>query len=334
MSEVKEQGSTAMPEMARLILTNRLPCALLAVAMLTAAYWFGLLFGNIPVLGFLMILVGLLLHVLVPSVFAIAVFGGGLGYSLQVGGIAALMLLLVSSGSIDATLIFAGFFVLLPVATAYTMQKMGLNQAVALLAILMFFLFVAALMVGMEKEGLEAFVMQLFKPVFDSMVANLPVGEVAAVDSLHQLQSWMVKIFPGMLVFSLWLAWLSSIVFARSIAKKYGFYQGDTSHILKLFLPKQWIYVLLFLFITTMFAVDDLHYIASNGLLVTLGLVAVQGVVVAHAWLKSRGMTNSIMMMYMMLFFWSAIVLVFVFVGLLDFWFNFRRNMVSTTGEK
>jgi len=323
-----------MPSLLDFVLTKRVPCALMIVAMLTSAYWFNVLFGNIPLVGFLLMLMGLLLHLAVPGVFALILFGGGLTFSLQVGGIAALLLLLLSAGSVNTVLIFLALFVIIPVYAAQTVQRQGLGQASWLLAISLFITVIVALMIAADAEGIQGFILQLFKPMFDSMVATLPVGDAEALAALRELQDIIVKSFPGLLVISIWLTWWGDILYARKVAKGYGFYQGDESSMLELVLPKKLVYVLFALAVVAGMSDGDVQYLAANGLLVLAGLIAVQGVSVAHTWLKSRGMMNTIVVMYVMLFIWSVVVVAFVFIGLLDIWFNFRRNIVPTTGEK
>jgi len=64
------------------------------------------------------------------------------------------------------------------------------------------------------------------------------------------------------------------------------------------------------------------------------GLLALQGVSVAHLWIRARGMRVTLFVMYLLLLIWSAMVLPFIIVGLLDIWFDFRRNSVSANGEE
>ncbi len=334
MNQEPELIGKSMPKMVEFFLTNRIPCAFMVVMMLTSAYWFNLLFANIPLLGFLLLLVGMVLHLAVPGVFALVLFGGGLTYSLQVGGIATLLLLLLSSGSFYAALVFISLFVVFPVMTALVMQYQGLGRASWMLAVAMLLIVMIALIIGMDAGGIKAFVSQMFKPMFDTMISNLPVGETEAIAQTRQLQSLMVQVFPGLLVFSLWLIWWGNILFARKYAMEYGFYRGDTSTMLQLFLPKQLVYALLVFAALSNLTDGDLQYVALNGLLVLAGLIAVQGTAVVHAWLKSRGMMNTIIVMYVMLFIWSFVIVFFMIVGLLDVWFNFRRNIVPATGEK
>jgi len=267
-------------------------------------------------------------------VFALVLFGGGLLYSLQVGVIAAAFILFLSSGSMYLTLLFFVVFVVASSLTARVIQRQGLGQAAWLLAVLLFTVVTLALVIAMDTAGIQAFVSELFRPMFDDMVKSVPAAEIEAVESVRQLQGWVIKIFPGLLVFTLWVVWWGNIVYARKVAKQYHFYQGNESGMLEFTLPSVLVYVWLAFAAVALLATGDMQYIASNGLLVLSGLVAVQGVMVAHAWFKSRNMVNTIIVMYVMLFFWSAVVMLFMVVGLLDFWFKFRRNMVSTTGEK
>ena len=47
MSQEPLPKGVAMPRALDLFLTNRVLCAVLAVSMLTAVYWFNMLFGNL-----------------------------------------------------------------------------------------------------------------------------------------------------------------------------------------------------------------------------------------------------------------------------------------------
>jgi len=336
MNQPADQQRDPMPKLLEFLLTKHLPCAFLVVAMLTSAYWLNVVFGGIPLLGFLFVLVGMLLHLAVPSVFAMILFGGGLKYALQVGGIAALAILLISAGSMDATFIFLGLFVAIPILMGLALLRSGLASSAWLIAVLMFVAVLVGLVFAMNDEAssMQDFVLQMFKPMFDNMIAALPVGEVEAIASVRNLQDMMVQIFPGLLMFGFWMVWWSDLLFARKTAKKYGFYRGDESDVLSLSFPKYFVYLTLAFVMLASFSTGDMQYIASNALLLLLGLISVQGVVVAHVWLKHRRMTNTLILMYITLFFWSVVIAVFTIIGLLDFWFNFRRNAISATGEK
>lgn len=327
------QGAT-MPRALDLFLTNRVLCAVLAVLMLTAVYWFNILFGNLGLIAFILLIVGVLMHLAVPSLFALVSLGGGVKYSLQTGAIAGGLLLLLLSGSVSTVVVFILLFVLLPVFAARTMQRKGLGQAGWLLALVLFVGFATAMFVSASPQGLESFVSQQFKPVFAEMIAKIPAESKADIVAMQDLQTMMVKVFPGFFILGMWFIWWTDLIYARNIAQKYGFYQGDDSDILSFALPSMLAYVLLGFLGFANFATGNLQYLGISGAIVLAGLAAVQGVVVVHAWLKSREMVNTIIVMYVMLFFWSFVVVVFTLIGLLDMWFNFRRKFISATGEK
>ncbi len=334
MSQDPTEQGVMMPKIVDVFLTNKAFCALLAVLMLTAVYWLDMLFGNLRLIAFLFLLVGVLLHLLVPSLLALVSLGGGPQYSLQVGGIAALMLLVLSSGSVSTALVFFMLFALLPTMAAQAMQRQGLGQAAWLLAMILFVGFATAMVVGASPQDLEAFVHQQFKPMFDEMIARIPPEAKGDIASMHTLQGMMVKVFPGFFIFGLWMIWWGDLILARKIAQKYGFYQGVDSPVLSFALPKILVYVLLVLMGFANMATGNLQYLALSGVIVLAALIAVQGITVGHTWLKSKGMGNGVLVLYVMLFFWSFVLVIFTLIGLLDMWFNFRRNFVSATGEK
>lgn len=336
MNQPANKPTETMPKWLAFVLTKRVPCAFLVVAMLTSAYWLNVVLGGIPLLGFLFMLMGMMLHLAVPGVFAMVLLGGGLAYALQVGAIAALVILVISAGSWNAVLIFLGLFVAIPLMMGLALLRSGLASSAWLIAVAMFVAVSLGLVFAMNAEasGLQDFVLQMFKPMFDDMVAALPAGEAEAIGSVRKLQDIMVQIFPGLLMFGLWTIWWSDLLFARKTAKKYGFYRGDESDVLSLSFPKYLVYITLAFVMLASFTTGDMQYILSNGSLLLLGLISVQGIAVAHVWLKHRAMTNTLILMYITLFFWSMVIAVFTIIGLLDFWFNFRRNAISATGEK
>ena len=334
MSQEPVHNIQAMPKMMELFLTNRLPCAMLVLLMLTSVYWFNVLFGNVPLIGFVMLLLGSVLMMSVPIVFALVLFGGGVNFAMQVAGIVALAVFTLSAGSLSLTLIFLLLCAVIPVFSALLLQhEGGFQQSAWSLAIgLLVFTFVAMWLAS--DAGVKDWMQQILSPMFDNMLASVPAGETGVLQSIQSLRDVMGMIFPGLSVFSLWLTWWGNILFARKLAQKYGFYRGDECSMLYFRLPSKLVFTLLVLLALTNIASGDMQYIAMNSLLVLAGLIAVQGIAVAHMWLRSREMTNTIVIMYVMLFFWSAIVMLFLIVGLFDIWFNYRRNMLSTVGEK
>ncbi|MDQ7003838.1 MAG: DUF2232 domain-containing protein [Ghiorsea sp.] len=334
MSQEPLPQGIAMPKVLDLFLTNRVLCAVLSVFMLTSAYWFNVLFGNLGFIALIFLLVGVLLHLAVPSLFALISLGGGSKFGLQTGAIAGGLLLLILSGSMGVVVVFMLLFVLLPIVVARTMQRKGLGQAGWILALVMFIGFATAMLFNAGPEGMELLVQQQFKPVFDEMLAGIPPEAKSDLASMQSLQATMVSVFPGLFILGLWFVWWTGLMYARNVAQKYGFYQGDGRDTLSFALPNIVAYVLLLFLAFANLATGNLQYLALSGVIVLAGLLAVQGVMVVHAWLKSREMINTIVVMYIMLFFWSFVVVVFTLIGLLDMWFNFRRKLISATGEK
>jgi len=334
MNQEPSPQVTAMPKVVDVFLTNKVLCALLAVMMLTSAYWFDMLFGNLRMIAFFFLLAGVLLHLAVPSLFALVTLGGGLQYSLQAGGIAALLLLVLSSGSVYTSVVFMLLFVVLSGFAALTLQRQGLGQTAWLLILVLFFGVVFAMIGSATPQDMEVFVNQQFKPVFDEMIARVPPEAKSDIEAMQTLQVMMVKVFPGFFIFGLWLIWWSDVLLARKLAMRYGFYQGNTDDILSFALPKMLVVVLLIFMGFANLAVGNLQYAALAGVIVLASLLAMQGVIVVHVWLKRKAMTGAILVMYVMLFFWSVIVIIFALIGLFDIWFNFRRTFMSATGEK
>ena len=58
MSQEPLPKGVAMPRALDLFLTNRVLCAVLAVLMLTAVYWVNILFGNLGLIAFILLIVG------------------------------------------------------------------------------------------------------------------------------------------------------------------------------------------------------------------------------------------------------------------------------------
>jgi uncharacterized protein YybS (DUF2232 family) len=69
----------------------------------------------------------------------------------------------------------------------------------------------------------------------------------------------------------------------------------------------------------------SVQYLAVNCTLIAAGMLAVQGVAVAHVWLASRQLQIVGALVYVMLLIQPAMVLPFVVIGLLDIWFDYRR---------
>jgi uncharacterized protein YybS (DUF2232 family) len=76
----------------------------------------------------------------------------------------------------------------------------------------------------------------------------------------------------------------------------------------------------------------DAQYLAVGTAILGSGMLGLQGVAVAHSWLKLRQQPWMIVMMYMLLAMWSVLAIPFVLLGLMDVWFDYRRQMKSADG--
>ncbi|MDX8402270.1 MAG: DUF2232 domain-containing protein, partial [Mariprofundaceae bacterium] len=112
-----------------------------------------------------------------------------------------------------------------------------------------------------------------------------------------------------------------------------GFYAGAPGNALELRFGKGWVMAFMLALIGANFADGTVQYLAINAAVMIGGLMAAQGVAVVHAGLRAKQMQMAIGMMYLMLLLWSAMILPFVIVGLLDTWFDYRRNMPATGGQ-
>lgn len=326
-----------LPPFAQFLLTRRIPCAGLALVMFTAAIW-GTALSGVPLLALVMALLGLTLHMLTPALFALIVFGGGLIYALQVGVIAALVVVVITDFNLMSGAVFLLLYAALPALAAMGLARsnIGMKQSAQRLALGLFLATMTALLAGAASQGvsMHLFVEQLVEPLFSGVTSSIPVGEVAALDALEQTKVMTAWVLPGFMAFSLWLVWWLDLILARRIAVTYGFFRGDHSEMLMIRFDK--VAGITFLVTATLANIMDgsVQYIAISTAIMLGGLLALQGVSVAHLWIKARGMRVALFIMYLLLLIWSAMVLPFIIVGLLDIWFDFRRNISSAHGEE
>ncbi|MDT8376770.1 MAG: DUF2232 domain-containing protein [Mariprofundaceae bacterium] len=330
-----DQARTLSP-VAQFILTRRIPCAALAVLMFTAVILdVGL--SAVPLLAALMFLAGLTLHMLTPVLFALVMFGGGLVYALQVAVIAALAITLITDISLMNGVVFLFLYALLPAVAAATMSRVGgMGRSAQQLALSLFIAAMAALLAGAGSQGVDihTFVEQGLAPLFDGLAASIPAGEQAALEALERMKTMTVWAFPGFLAFSLWMVWWMDILLARRIAVRYGFFQGDRSEMLMIRFSKAAGVALIVATVLANITGGSVQYIAVSTAIMLGGLLALQGITVAHVWIKARGMQMVLVIMYLLLLIWSVMILPFVIIGLLDIWFDFRRNMFPAHGEE
>ena len=78
-----------MPAAVEFVLTRRVPCALLAVVMFSAAWWLPCSLQDMQLLAWMFALLAIGIHLLTPGLFALITLGGGSGFALQVAALSA-----------------------------------------------------------------------------------------------------------------------------------------------------------------------------------------------------------------------------------------------------
>ncbi len=336
MADERHASEQQLPALAAFVLTHRLPCAALLLTMLVAAVWVPVGLQGLP--QFLLLIASLLavtMHMMTPAVVAVVAFGGGLLFAGQVSALMALGVVLIAGFSWLAGLAVFVLYGLLPMLAAMLMSgRDGMRRSAEWLALLVALVSVVGLWLAAVNHGLgiEALVKQWLRPLFDAIRVEMPASEAEAAIMLEQMRGMMAAIFPGLLMVGLWFAWWSNVVLARSIAVRYSFYRGDTGDFLTLRFEKPVAYIFVGLLVLANIATADIHYLAVNLLILVAGLLAVQGVAVSHSWLKAKGMLLSIVLMYFLLVVWSMMVVPFIIIGLMDIWFDYRRNIPAAGG--
>jgi len=304
--------------------------------MFTAAIW-GSVLGGIPLLAVVASLLGLTLHMLTPALFALILFGGGMMYALQVAAIAALAVTVMTGFSLMSGMIFLLLYAVLPALAATSLARTGgMRRSAQQLALGLFLATIAALLAGAGSQGVDMhrFVEQLLTPFFNGLTGSIPTGEQAALDAIEQTKVMTAWVLPGFLAFSLWTVWWMNVLLGRRVAVKYGFYRGDHSEMLMIRFDKAAGIALIAAAVLANITDGPVQYIAISTAIMLAGLFAIQGVSVAHLWLRARGMQMTLVVMYLVLLIWPAMILPFIIGGLLDIWFDFRRNIVSANGEE
>jgi len=335
-SEKVTGQSSPMPQFAEFVLTRRFPCAGLALLMFTAVIW-GPATAGIPLLSLLLSLAGMTLHLLTPALFALIVLGGGLIYAMQVALIAAAVVTVVTGFDLMSGMLFLLLYALLPALAARSLGRIGgLSRSARLLAIGLLLAVMAVLLSASMVQGIELkqLVGQMVSPLFDVLASAIPAGDQQALDAVGQAREMMVWILPGFLAFGLWMIWWLDLLLGRKLAVKYGFFSGDFSEMLMIRFDRVTGVALIVATALANFTDGSLQYVAVSTAIMLAGLLALQGISVAHLWLRLRNMQVTLIVMYVMLFVWSAMVIPFIIVGLLDIWFDFRRTIMPANGEE
>jgi len=313
------------------------------LVMLMSAVWLPLLAqGLSPVLLLLLTMIGLTIHMFVPALVALVTFGGGITFASQISAIAAIAMVMITGFSfVPGLIVFIGYGLLSILGAVLMMRADGVKQSAQWLGLgLGGFTFLGLLVAAMANDmGVQSWINHLLSPMFDGVEqqviagAQISGGEQQATEMMQQGRQMMVAMMPGLIALGLWLTWWSNLVFARHYACKYNFYQGDKATLLTLNFGKPVAYVfLVLLLLMNLTGTGDLQYLASNATILAGGMLAIQGVAVAHSWLKAKGMMLSIALMYVMLLIWSVMIIPFVIIGLLDIWFDYRRKIPVVGG--
>jgi len=326
----------AMPPAITYVLTHRLPCATLMLVMLMSAVWLPALSDAMPAfVVMLLTTVGLSLHILAPALVALVAFGGGLAFAAHVAALAAAGVTVISGFALTPGLVVFVLYGLIPILGAVLMMRDdGVRRSAQYLAFVLGGLTLLGLAVAaaMQDTGIKGLMESLLAPMFDSVLQEIPAGEPEAAQVIEQSRQMMVEILPGLMALGVWFTWWGDVIFARNFARKYGFYQGEATSLLSLGFGKPVAYLFLVLMVLMNLGAGELHYIAVNAAILIGGLLAAQGIAVGHSWLKAKGMLLSIAMMYLMLIIWSVLIIPFVIIGLMDIWFDYRRNMPAVGG--
>lgn len=305
--------------------------------MFTTVLWLPGLAQGIPLLGAILPLLALGLQVLTPALFALILLGGGTGFAGHVALIASAISGLIANMSVLVGLIMLTLYAMLPIFSALALgRRDGLERSAQRLAVGLGMAVLLALGFGATSRGvpLQTFSGQMLAPFFEVLTARQMNGMDAATSTqmLGELRRMVTAIFPGITAFSLWLTWWGNIVLARSLAMRYGFYTGDTRPLSRLRFGKLLAYGLSIALVLATLASGTVQYVCGNAAILLGGIVAIQGLAVAHAWLKVRNMQLMTVLMYMILLMQPAMVLPFVIVGILDMWFDYRRINTPANG--
>jgi len=317
------QQVRSLPPFARWVLTRRIPCAVLATLM----------YGSVlAAAGSALSLPLLVVHLLTPTLFALIAMGGGFSFAMQVVALSGLGGTRISYGDLGPGLMLVLLYGMLPVLAASTLAKAGgvskgaLNLAIGLLAAMLAVLLTGA---ASQDASVMEFVRQLLAPLF---AASQQEGMDAQM--LTRIEQMTVWVFPGLTVICLWMVWWGDVMLARNIATYYNFYRGDTQPVSELRLPRSVAYGFMLLIALASFAAGTPQYLAANTGLVFAGLLSAQGLSVVHTWLHAKRLQIAAIVMYVMLLIQPVMVLPFAMIGMLDIWFDYRRNIMPADGGK
>lgn len=336
------QAPQQLPAVADFVLTSRIPCAALAALMFSAV----LLFSPeaapasgakmLPALFLLSILL-LVLNLMTPALFALIFYGGGMGFSLQVAAIASVIAAGLAGFSITVGMLMLVMYGLMPMFAAYVLRKpRGVERSAWQLALGLGIAVTVALVAGAGEQNMTvyAFTDHMLAPFFDQMAAMKPAGvdENVYTEWVSRLRNTTVMIFPGFTALFCSLIWWGNIVLARSLALRYGFYTGNQQPVLHIRFGYPMGLAFCAVILTASWAENALGLLAVNVAVLLAGLLAIQGLAVAHSWCASRHLHLAAWLMYLMLLLQPVMILPFIMIGILDIWFDYRRIRLPASG--
>jgi Predicted membrane protein (DUF2232) len=317
------QQARSLPPFAQWTLTRRIPCAFLAMVMYGSVLAFAGTFLSLPLL---------VLHILTPTLFTLIALGGGTVFAMQVALLTSVGMALLLQGALGPGLILLILYAALPIfaagmlATNNGASRSGLFLAISLLVVML-----AVLLAVPATQGSTpmALVHQLLAPLFQ---ATRQEGiDPVMLQRVEKASEW---IFPGVTTASLWVVWWGDVMLARTIAVFYGFYRGDMQPMSAFRLPRMLAYGFVPLVAVAGFSSGTLQYLAVNAALLFVTLLSVQGLAVVHTWLQAKRLQMAAIVMYALLLIQPVMVLPFALIGLLDIWFDYRRNIMPANGGK
>ena len=310
-----------LPPLAEALLTRVVPCgivlALMQLAPLGAAAWL----GQVPLLGPLALALTLALNLLAPAVVAFVSLGGGVAFGLKAAAVAAA---LVWAAGGFAPLAGAVALVVYGVAPALAagalMRPRGLVRSARLLAWMLAGAVFAGFLAAAAAQGATA------EAVAARWLAHVLVAPAGAdAGAVEAARRALAHVLPGLLAAALWVAWWGDLLLARALAVRHGFFRGDARSVLTFRLPPAWGVALAALLVAAEWLPGEAAFWSANAAFAVGAPITAEGVLVAHAWLAARGMQLAVALMYLMLMFWSAIIPVFLLIGVADLWADFRK---------
>lgn len=300
--------------------------------MFCALLWLQPAAQALPYLTPLILPVALLIHFSVPGLFAFILFGGGLGFAVKVALLGAVFSSFLFGFSFLAGIIFLLLYSGIPIlAGSMLYGDRGLERSTKLTALSITGFIALALFVlaGMQGKPVTEVVARIALPALTAMQA---ASQGNAEQAIEEVRRAVILILPGMSILSLWFIWLTNLLVARALAVRYGFFPGTRRPLALLRFGPMPGTVAVASSIGAGFFGGTVHFILVNTAIVCAGVVALQGLMVAHFWMRAKGMSLALAFLYVLLLIQPLMVLPFVIIGLLDPWLDFRRIKSPNNG--